>query len=236
MAITINGAGTITGISQGGLPDDVITASDIKDSDYQAPLVSGTDYLAPDGDGSSLTGLSSDWVKIATVDATAYPGATAVNFDSVFDDDTYNSYKLIGVNLTNGTAARELWCRWRASGSSLSSNSYYSLQRWHYFDGSTELNTTTNVWPGTYYRIMGDLSSGGEKSSTCELNIGTPDSSSRYPTISGTSYLWNGNNNWHKVANFGGTYLSSSQVIDGISIYPESDSHYGLWTLYGLKK
>jgi len=59
MAITINGSGTITGISQGGLPDDVITADDIKDSDYQAPLVAGTDYLAPDGDGSALTGLSS---------------------------------------------------------------------------------------------------------------------------------------------------------------------------------
>jgi len=57
MGITINGSGTITGISQGGLPDDVITASDIKDSDYQAPLTAGTDYLEPDGDGSSLTGI-----------------------------------------------------------------------------------------------------------------------------------------------------------------------------------
>ena len=57
MAITINGSGTITGISQGGLPDDVITANDIKDSDYQAPLTAGTDYLAPNGDGSSLTNL-----------------------------------------------------------------------------------------------------------------------------------------------------------------------------------
>jgi len=57
MAVTISGDGTITGISQGGLPDDCVDAGTIKDADYQAPLTAGTDYLAPTGDGSSLTNL-----------------------------------------------------------------------------------------------------------------------------------------------------------------------------------
>jgi len=57
MAITINGSGTITGISQGGLPDDVITAADIKDSDYQAPNF----VLLDSGDNLTSTVASYDW-------------------------------------------------------------------------------------------------------------------------------------------------------------------------------
>ena len=47
MAITINGSGTITGVSAGGLPDGSITADDLASS--------GT---FPAWDGSALTGIS----------------------------------------------------------------------------------------------------------------------------------------------------------------------------------
>ena len=54
MAITINGSGTITGISQGGLPDGSITNDDLA-TGISAGKLTGT---LPGIDGSALTGIS----------------------------------------------------------------------------------------------------------------------------------------------------------------------------------
>jgi len=71
MAITINGSGTITGISAGGLPDNSVTAADLADT-----------YLTPTGDGSSLTGISSfggSWSS-----TTASSGVTYTNTSGAY--------------------------------------------------------------------------------------------------------------------------------------------------------
>jgi hypothetical protein len=52
MPITINGSGTITGISVGGLPDGVVTVSDIS----ATGTPSSTTYLRGDGTWSTVSG------------------------------------------------------------------------------------------------------------------------------------------------------------------------------------
>jgi hypothetical protein len=44
MPITINGSGTVTGISAGGLPDDCIVTADIADNNVTTPKVSDANY------------------------------------------------------------------------------------------------------------------------------------------------------------------------------------------------
>ena len=59
MAITINGSGTITGISAGGLPDGSVTAADLAET-----------YLTPTGDGSQLTNLPGGGKVLQVVSST----------------------------------------------------------------------------------------------------------------------------------------------------------------------
>lgn len=61
MPIAINGTGTITGISVGGLPDATITPAELTQ-----PLTSGTAVASTSGTSIDFTGIPS-WVKRITV-------------------------------------------------------------------------------------------------------------------------------------------------------------------------
>jgi hypothetical protein len=61
MPITINGTGTITGISVGGLPDATVTPADLSQ-----PFTSGTAVASTSGTSIDFTGIPS-WVKRVTV-------------------------------------------------------------------------------------------------------------------------------------------------------------------------
>ena len=94
MPITINGSGTVTGITAGGLPDDCIVTADIADSNVTTPKVSdgaitqakrseqltlGTAQASTSGTSIDFTGIPS-WVKRVTVmlDGVSTNGTSAV--------------------------------------------------------------------------------------------------------------------------------------------------------------
>ena len=71
MPITINGSGTVTGISAGGLPDDCITTADIAagavtQAKRSEQLTLGTAVASTSGTSIDFTGIPS-WVKRVTV-------------------------------------------------------------------------------------------------------------------------------------------------------------------------
>jgi hypothetical protein len=71
MPITINGAGTVTGITAGGLPDDCITTADIAagavtQAKRSEQLTLGTAVASTSGTSIDFTGIPS-WVKRVTV-------------------------------------------------------------------------------------------------------------------------------------------------------------------------
>lgn len=71
MTITINGSGTITGITAGGLPDATIQTADIVDlavtpTKMSQKLTSGTAVASTSGTSIDFTGIPS-WVKRITV-------------------------------------------------------------------------------------------------------------------------------------------------------------------------
>jgi len=74
MAITINGNGTVTGISVGGLPDGIVTPADL--SNNNTPM-----FLAK---------LSSDWSHTSSGGYLTVPCATeAFDTDSAYNTSTY---------------------------------------------------------------------------------------------------------------------------------------------------
>jgi hypothetical protein len=90
MAITIDGAGTITGISVGGLNDGIITPAELSQ-----PFTAGTAVASTSGTSIDFTGIPS-WVKRITV-----------LFDSVSLSGTTNYLVQIGAGsvTTSGYAA-----------------------------------------------------------------------------------------------------------------------------------
>jgi hypothetical protein len=71
MSVTINGSGTITGISAGGLPDDCIVTDDIAaaavtPAKLSQPFTAGTSVASTSGTSIDFTGIPS-WVKRITV-------------------------------------------------------------------------------------------------------------------------------------------------------------------------
>lgn len=115
MPISINGSGSITGLSAGGLPDGSITADDLASSlDLSAKTVTlpvGVTGLAKTGSVSVVSGSSRTYLDIANC------------FTSAYDD------YLVFFNLTNGTTttsspSTHLAFCFESAGAALSGNNF----------------------------------------------------------------------------------------------------------------
>ncbi len=134
MAIVINGSGTVTGISVGGLPDDIVDAGTLADNAVGlAQMAGGTDgniitydtsgnpaVVATGSDGQILTSAGADavpafetapggaWEHILTVDAS---DVANVDFDSAVATYTmadYNHIVLVLKHVYGNTASQIL--------------------------------------------------------------------------------------------------------------------------------
>lgn len=120
MAITINGSGSITGISAGGLPDGSVTAADIESS----LDLSGKTVTLPSGTGGKVLQVvidetydtqsfaSTSYNKITLLTPSITPSSTSskilvmANIQASTDGNSYLSYRLHrgGTSLQGGTA------------------------------------------------------------------------------------------------------------------------------------
>ena len=103
MAITINGTGSITGLTAGGLPDGSVTAADIASGVIPAALSNaedgaGTDFEFNSGYGSNATAFGvRAWINFDGTAATIGSGRASGNMDAVTDNGT-GDYT---INFTN---------------------------------------------------------------------------------------------------------------------------------------
>jgi len=153
MAITINGSGTITGISAGGLPDGSVTAADLADT-----------YLTPTGDGSGLTGITTG--KVLQVQSTSIASTVSAS--------AANTNTLMGtVSITPSSTSSKILITtsmvFKLSGADTMYASYY-IHR-----GTTKITEgydgSTGDWTHTDY--------GGDQKGTCTLtHIDSPSTTS----------------------------------------------------------
>ena len=103
MAITIDGSGTITGISAGGLPDGSVTAADIASGVIPAALSNaedgtGTNFEFNSGFGSNGVAYGvRAWINFDGSAGTIGTGRGSANMDAVTDNGTAD----YTVNFTN---------------------------------------------------------------------------------------------------------------------------------------
>ena len=98
MAIAINGSGTITGISAGGLPDNIITNAEMADDSV------GIADLSATGTASSSTYLRGDntWAAAGGGKIVAVKGATKTEQFTISTVDTFTD--ITGLSITHTLA------------------------------------------------------------------------------------------------------------------------------------
>ena len=94
MPIAINGSGTVTGISVGGLPDNIVTNAEMADDSV------GIDDLSASGSPSASTYLcgNNTWATPA-----GYTGEATIKAWAAFDGDGDVNATLTGGNITSLT-------------------------------------------------------------------------------------------------------------------------------------
>ena len=98
MAITINGTGTITGISAGGLPDGSVVAADLASS----LDLTGKTVTLPSGTGGKILQVVSSTKTAAQSYGTTYTDITDLSVDITMSDASNHVLVMICVNNLGG--------------------------------------------------------------------------------------------------------------------------------------
>jgi hypothetical protein len=213
MAITINGGGSITGISAGGLPDDSVTTDDIADDAVTAAKLADT-YLTPTGDGSQLTGISgSQWELIE--EYTADNTANTKIFSWTAGD--YYQVKIVIDNIVPATDNASLYARFGTdSGTTILTSAGYDYS--YYISGGTTYSNLTGISTFVLTPLAGVGSDVGEAvSGSCTFYI----SNTADGKINGMfgQLIHSRSTGANEVQTIQGHYdLATSSVIDSIAI------------------
>lgn len=122
MPITINGSGTVTGISAGGLPDATVTPAELTQ-----PLTLGAAQASTSGTSIDFTGIPS-WVKRVTVmfNGVSTNGTSAVQIQLGTSTGVETTGYLGGIASSSGTTVKSNFSSGFITTDSGSGNSSYT--------------------------------------------------------------------------------------------------------------
>jgi len=138
MAIVINGSGTITGLSAGGLPDSSILNDDLAGSIADGKITglssSKLTGALPVIDGSSLTGITTgSWEYVSTSSS-----GTARSFRNIFSWSTYPCWMFVFNGMSMDNAGGGLGVQFYDASDTLSTSGY----QWNY----AVLHSNSSSW------------------------------------------------------------------------------------------
>ena len=187
------------------------------------------------GDGSNLTGLTDAgaWQLISTITAN---GASTVDFTSGIDS-TYRRYVILGSEIQSTVGNPFLYMRVYENGSLYQSNNYNWGNAYYadYAVGAAYDVINLNQGASTGYISLSNQNGGLQYPSTLELIIDNPSTSKTHYKIN--SKLECGPASNQTIVWSSGSLISSSALtnVDGIQLYPNSQTINGTFKLYGIK-
>jgi len=257
MAIVINGSGTITGITAGGLPDDVITTDDIADNAITlAKMVGGTDgqvitysaagdpvAIGPGTAGQVLTSAGANlpqtfaaagggaWTVITSTNVTS--AVSTVDFTTGIDG-TYVSYVVTFSCVIPNTTTTTLWMNLGdSSGFDTGSTDYKRTQ--YYTHSASEATHYSNSSGDPYAKMEMHTTtvggSGGPGGVTGMVKFTRPTDGVSYPMMT-----------WELITNYtyarrgaGGILRLAVITVDRIRfLFNSGNIASGRFTLYGI--
>lgn len=218
-------------------------------------VVIGTNVLAPDGNGSALTGIDSlpsqsgntgkflttngsaaSWGTVAPAGLTLLSTVTASNSSTVDIETTFNgtydSYVIMATNVKAASNNQKLKCRFKISGSYLTAN---------YYTHRNNSNSSSSGYIGVNAQNDPDLviASGLASSNNHHLNfnlyISQPTITNKFHTVH-----WNGSHidgNQYSLEASGVGYNQNTGALTGIRFECASGTvEIGTFKLYGVAK
>jgi len=179
--------------------------------------------------------LSSDYVKIASADATGNPAS--IFFSDVFTSD-YTTYKLFAESMY-ASASTHFNVRFTTTGTNEITSGYYMAGPFTYYNHAT--NASTNLShrrhhnDGTFRFLEENAGTSQAYSTWSEFTIFNPRQSGEYKLANWRTSI-RSSNNFHYTAEQHGYLAETSNVMNGIRIFPSAGVwNGGRWTLYGIK-
>lgn len=206
MPISINGSGSITGVSVGGLPDGSVTIADLASDAKPGKVLLGT-YTATNATNLDLTG----W------------------YQSQFDEyeleifDTYPINNSVVLNLNVSTD----------NGSTFDTGANYDYATFFVY-GSSQSGQTTAVSQTSWVVSTGGIPNTSNYAVIATVKLSNP-ASSLYKTMVGTGHQRHVTLPGPALCYFGGTWKSTS-AYNALRLSFSSGNITGIARIYGLAK
>jgi len=186
--------------------------------------------------GYEYGAVSSDFVKISTIDVSSAVGELA--FNTQFSS-TYKMYKLIFKKLKASANNNELFLRYRVGTSNqTNADAYYATYMTSYYNGNSGSTNNSNT-KQNYMRILNwsmPYTSDATYGWNGEFNFYDPQAN--MPTMGGLIHGYERNFDNLLNATFAHSYNVSISNIDGFTLYLSAGANFtdGTATLYGIKE
>jgi len=199
------------------------------------PSADGTSGQVLQTNGSGVLSFSSPsagaFVFLAETSAS---NVASVDLNGYFTS-SYDVYKVF-IDGIYGSAAAQTLLRFATTGSyTVQTTSYYAQSQYAYGDGTTFLSNESQNWNGNGFNITPNISTTSANTSSVELTIYNPMSSTNQVTVTGNHTTAKGNYEWIGTGTCGGRW-NSTTAVTGIRFLMASGNIYARKIrLYGIK-
>ena len=220
-------------LTSADITDGIITSAKIADGTIVNADINASAAI----DASKLTGLSSDFVLLATTTASS---SASVSFDGYFSS-TYTNYEVIISDVRPASANVSLMCRFRRSNADVTASNYSNAgRRTHQIAGGSNVNDGRYASNASQIDILTNSSPASASRTTgSKIIIYNPLSTTSYKKVNfqsvgasddggGTNGIWN--------VNQYSQLTDNTDALSGVSFYYTSGNiSEGIFKLYGIK-
>jgi hypothetical protein len=219
-------------LTSADIADGIITSAKIVDGTIVNADINASAAI----DSTKLTGLSSDFVLLATTDASS---SASVSFDGYFSA-TYKNYMVLVANAIPATNDVSFRFRLRRSNADITTSNYNSTKFAYYKGASVSSTAESGGWDTdhvnlVYAGVHNTTSYGGCNSIIYIMN---PLGTASYKAVIGTNTYYHNNNAVLTIDrnDFTGVLDDATTALSGISFFMNSGNiTSGNFKLYGIK-
>jgi hypothetical protein len=249
MAIVINGSGTVTGISVGGLPDGIVDAGTLATNSVDsAELIDGSidnSHLADDAvDSDEIAAGAIDAAHLASgvggalvkISQESPSGVSEIVFDSSDITSTYKTYLFVFDGLRVAVDATNFLSQISTDNGSSYINSAMSRVTWQENDTGTSIEDTTDDETGGSIFIarngIGNNHTNGESLGGTAWMFGSQDTGAHCYLMVRSVFVGNSGQTFQEVLT---TVIRDKTAINNVRFFAGSGNLAGgTITLYGL--
>jgi len=214
-----------------------LTSADIADGIItSAKIVDGTIVNADINASAAIasTKLSGSLGSMIFLAETSASNVASVDLNGYFTS-SYDIYKVF-IDGIYGSAAAQTLLRFATTGSyTVQTTSYYAQSQYAYGDGTTFLSNESQNWNGNGFNITPNISTTSANTSSVELTIYNPMSSTNQVTVTGNHTTANGNFSWLGTGTCGGRWNSTTAVTGIRFLMASGNITARKIRLYGIK-